>query len=145
VMEPGTDPMMGSIYQYTGLGNTTIKNINMTQFYTHVQNGISTFSVFKSGDCLGDDGLTQTVNVQNINVSLSNNPFGIKKSAVMFDFSIPSTRKLILTIDNFYVEDFKYAFFPPLIVQGDFNDELYISNFKMVDYYSFILLSFWSK
>ena len=148
VTPEGIDPKFRISYQYGGLGNVTLKDINFSQYYNSKNVGSASFAIFTRSECLGNDDLTQTVNVQNMNISLKNNLYGLYKGFIAFDFSIPTTRKHILTMDNIVIDDYKGSEFPALALQGDYNDDLYLSNFLGNDYQShfvFVAVTLWSK
>ena len=142
---PNINPIFTVAFQYGGLGNMTFKDINLTQYYNSILLGTTTFAILERSECIRNDDVTQAIDVQNMNISLPDNPYGLKKIFVVFDFSLASTRKHILTIDNVYIHDFKNSFYPPLVLQGDYNDDLYLSNVLMKNYLTFLAFTFWSK
>ena len=75
---PGIDPKFSVGYLYSGLGNTTMEGIDLSQFYTSKEFSSSIFTVLARAECLGEDGLTQTIDVHNMNFSLKENELRTK-------------------------------------------------------------------
>ena len=75
---PGINPKFSVGYLYSGLGNITMEGINLSQFYTSREFSSPVFAVLAKTECLGEDGLTQTIDVQNMNFSLKENELRTK-------------------------------------------------------------------
>ena len=78
VTPPDADPKFRIAFQYGGLGNSSLTDIDLSQLYTATDIGATTFTVYAGPTCLGDDDFTQTIDVQNLKISLKDNPSGTK-------------------------------------------------------------------
>jgi len=125
---PGIDPIFSIGVSSTLNGNITLKDIDLSQFYNLVSRGSSTFSFVMGSDCLGDEDIIQSVDVQNMNVSLKDNETRIYKQLIIFDYSPPSITKINVTVNNVIMDDCKGSPMPILIFGAHLTDNIYISN-----------------
>ena len=75
---PDIIPKFSVGYLYSGLGNITMEGINLSQFYTSRELSSPVFAILAKTECLGEDGLTQTIDIQNMSFSLKENELRTK-------------------------------------------------------------------
>ena len=125
---PGRDPIL-SAGVFSGLiGNITLKDIDLTQMYNSISKGSGTLTFFMRESCVGDEDIIQSVDIQNMNITIKDNEARVYKQFIIFDYTTHSLTKIDFNINNVIIDDCKGSPLPVLVFLGHLIDDLYISN-----------------
>jgi len=91
-------PLSPGTVIYTGPGNQTYTNINMTNMYVYFTAGKPPLTSAHEVAWVPDDGLTQTIDTRNIHMSLTENKALLKYNAAIFTYPFPMSRFMNITL-----------------------------------------------
>jgi len=132
------NPLSPGTVIYTGPGNQTFTNINMTNLYVYFTAGKPPLTSAHEVAWVPDDGLTQTIDTRNIHMSLKDNKDLLKYNAAIFTYPFPMSRFMNITL----IGKFSLSFPKPKIIKNNIVAifEYFDENFKV-----FTLLWFYSN
>lgn len=127
-------------FYYSGPGNITVLDLNMTDFYGLSSLALSTFLVSVETNCIPDDGLTKTYELHTVYLSLTDNPFGTKTNMYAINLIGDSSRVNVVNASNININDVVKTSFPIFIIMARQTDTFYISDSYNQNYQTYFAL-----
>jgi len=148
-MPSDSDPNLSTIFQYSGPGNVSLSDIDISNTFTKGTSGV-TLSLFYTSLCVPDDGpsVTQTFSLNRIKTSLKDNNFATKSNMISIDFTASLSRINNLTVTGIEIEDFKYTGLPSIAMRATLTDHLSFTDLDFSQYATFIspiIIGYWGK
>ena len=121
-------PLMPRMIMYTGPGNYTLTNIDISRVFAYVVNAQYTIYFTQLQLCIPDDSLENRFNVDGLKIAIADNEDNAKTNIIVMMYNFSIYRKKIVTINNFHIAVYHNSYYGAFSCGMHAQDELYITN-----------------
>ena len=113
---------------YTGPGNFSAKNVDLTSLYRNAIQGKGTFIVSVRGGCTPNDGEYRLIYWENMKISLRDNTDHGRTNAMAVVIDVAHDRNAVINFTNIEADDFGGGIYGTFLYIGSYGEEFHQSH-----------------